>query len=77
MSNTIFQGGRKKLEQRRDREAPTRLAQMRCSLLCQQRQVVKLTSELLYSWSLLRTNNTAINLQMFTSVCCSRSFATC
>jgi len=41
---------------------PTRIAQVRCSLLCLQRQVAKLAREL-YSWSLLRNNNTAINLQ--------------
>jgi len=79
MSNTFFQGRRKKnlegaspilvtgLGQSRDREAPTRLAQVRSSLLCLQGQVAKLASRLLCSWSLLRNNNTAINLQMFTS----------
>jgi len=42
-----------------------------------QRQVAKLASGLLYSWSLLRNNNTAINLQMFTSSCGSSRFVTC
>jgi len=32
-----------------------------------QRQVAKLASGLLHSWSLFRNNTTAINLQMFTS----------
>jgi len=56
---------------------PTRLVQVRSSLLCLQRQVAKLASRLLYSWSLLRTNNTAINLQMFTSSYGTRRFAAC
>jgi len=47
------------------------------TLLCLQKQVAKLTSGLLYSWSLLRNNNTAINLQMFTSSYGSRRFAAC
>jgi len=38
-----------------------------CLRLCLQRQVAKLASGLLYCWSLLRNNNTAINLQTFTS----------
>jgi len=53
---------------------PTRLAQVRSSILCLQRQVAKLASGLLYSWSLLRNSNTAINLQMFTSSYGSRRF---
>jgi len=36
--------------------------------------LAKLASGLLYSWSLLRNNNTAINLQMFTSRYGSRLF---
>jgi len=32
-------------------------------------QVTKLASGFLYSWSLLRNNNTAVNLQMFNSSC--------
>ena len=35
---------------------------------------MKLARGLLYSWSLLRNNNTAINLQMFTSSYGSRRF---
>jgi len=57
-------------------KTPTGLEQLRGSLLCPQRQVVKLASGLLYSWSLLRNNNTAINLQMFISSDGSRRFAT-
>ena len=53
---------------------PTRLAQVRSSLLCLQMQVAKLASGLLYSGSLLRNNNTAKNLQMFTSSYGSRRF---
>jgi len=56
---------------------PTRLPQLRTSLLCQQRQVAKLASRLLYSWSLLRNNNMAINRQMFTSSYGSRRFTAC
>jgi len=37
----------------------------------------KLASVLLYSWSLLRNNNMAINLQMFTSSYGNRRFAAC
>ena len=44
-----------------------RLTQVRRSILCQQRQVAKFVRRLFYFWSLLRNNNTAINLQMFTS----------
>jgi len=55
----------------------TRLAQVCSSLLCQQRQVAKLASGLLYSWSLLRNNNTVIHLEMFTSSYGSRRFAAC
>jgi len=50
------------------------LAQVRSSLLCLQRQVAKLASGLLCSWSLLRNNNTALNLQMFTLSYGSRRF---
>jgi len=57
--------------------SPTRLAQVRSSLLCMQRRVAKPANGLLYSWSLLRNNNTAINLQMFTSSYGSRRFAAC
>jgi len=39
--------------------------------------LANLASGLLYSWSLLRNNNTAINLQMFTSSYSSRCFAAC
>jgi len=46
-----------------------------CPILCLQRQFAKLASGLLYSWSLLRNNNTAINLQMLTSSYSSRRFA--
>jgi len=42
-----------------------------------QRQIAKLASGLLYSWSLWRSNNTAINLQMFSSSYGSRGFAAC
>jgi len=56
---------------------PTRLAQVRGSLLYLQRRVAKLASELLYSWSVLRNNNTAVNFQMFTSSYRSRRFAAC
>jgi len=38
-----------------------------CPLLCLQRQVAKRASELIYCWSLLRSNTTAINLQTCTS----------
>jgi len=41
-----------------------------------QRQIAKLASRLLYSWSLLRNNNTAINLEMFTLSYGSSSGAT-
>jgi len=60
--------------QSRDREAPNMLsatthAVLSCPLICLrlQRQVAKLANGLLYSRSLLRNNNTAIILQMFTS----------
>ena len=42
-----------------------------------QRQVAKLASGLLYSRSLLRNNNMAVNLQMFTLSYSSRRFAAC
>ena len=42
-----------------------------------QRQIAKLASGLLYSWSLLRNNNTVINLSMFSSSYGSRRFAAC
>ena len=42
-----------------------------------QRQVGKLASGLLYSWSLSRNNNTAINLEMFISSYGSRRFSAC
>ena len=92
MSNTFFQGAEKnfggdspphalpwsrawgKVVTARTR---TRLAQLRSSLLCLQRQVAKLTSGLFYSWSLLRNNNTAINLQMFTLSHSSLRFTAC
>jgi len=35
-------------------------------VLCLQKQIAKLVSGLLYSWSLLCNNNRAINLRMFT-----------
>jgi len=37
--------------------------------------IAKHVSRLLFYWSLLRNNNTAINLQMFTSSYGSRRFA--
>jgi len=42
-----------------------------------ERQVAKLASGLLYSWSLLRNNKTAINLQIFTSSYGSKRFTAC
>ena len=57
--------------------SPTRLAQVRSSLFCLQRPAEKLASGLLYSWSILHNNNTAIHLQMFTSSNGSRRFAAC
>ena len=53
---------------------PRHVTQVRSSLLCLRRQVAKLASGMLYSWSLLRNNNTAIYLQMFTSSYGSRRF---
>jgi len=55
----------------------TCLAQVHSSLLFLQKQVAKLASRLLYSWSLLRNNNTAVNLQKFTPSYGSRRFAAC
>ena len=46
-------------------------------ILCLQRQFAKLVSRLLYSWSFLRNNNTAINLQMLTSSYGSVRFVAC
>ena len=46
-------------------------------LLWLPRQVAKLASGLFYGWSLLRNNNTAINLQTFTSSYCGRRFSAC
>jgi len=79
MSNTFFQGGEKNFRGLRPTwlrawgkvvtaRPPTHLAQVRSSLLCLQRQVAKLASAQLYSWTLLRNYNTAINLKKFTSV---------
>jgi len=51
------------------------LAQLRSSFLGQQKQVATRVSGLLYSWSLLRNSNTAINLHKFTSSYGSRRFA--
>ena len=65
------------LGQSRDRDAPTRLAQGRSSFLCLQRQVRKLASGSLKSWSLLCNNNMAINLEIFTSCYGSSRFSAC
>jgi len=46
-------------------------------LLCLQRQVAKLTSELFYYWSLLRNNNMVKNLRRCTSSHGSMRFAAC
>jgi len=46
-------------------------------ILCLQRQVAELTSELLYCQSLSRNNNMVINLETFTSSYGSRRFAEC
>jgi len=48
-----------------------------CPLLCVQRQFAEPASGLFYCWSLLRNNNTAINLHMFTSSYGSRRFSAC
>jgi len=60
---------------------PKRLAQVQSShlfhALLLQRQYAKLDSGLLCSWSLLLNNNTAINVQMFTSSHGSRRIAAC
>ena len=50
------------------------LAVHSCSLLCLQRRVAKVASELFYCWSLLRNNNMATNLQRITLYCGSRRF---
>jgi len=49
------------------RNAKRNCAVRSCPILCLQRQVPKLASGLLYSWSLLSDNTKAINLQIFTS----------
>jgi len=46
-------------------------------LLWLPRQVAKLSSGLFYGWSLLLSNNKAINFQSFTSSYCSRRFSAC
>jgi len=48
-----------------------------CPLLCLHKQVAKLASGLIYCWFSLRNNNTAVNLQTFTSSYCSRRFSAC
>jgi len=50
-------------------------AHVTCPFLCLQRQVAKLVNGLYYYWSLLRNNNTVINVQMLTSSCGSRCFS--
>ena len=42
-----------------------------------QREILKVASGLLYSWSLWPNSNTAINLQVFSSSYGSRRFAAC
>jgi len=42
-----------------------------------QKEVGKLASGLFYCWCLFHNNNTALNLQTFTSSCSSRRFSAC
>jgi len=77
MSNTFFHGGEKSWGKVVTARPPTRLVQVRSLHLCPQRQVAKLASGLMYSWSLFRNNNTAMNLQMFASSYSGRRFAAC
>jgi len=89
LSNTFVQGGEKNFvgglcpswlrawEKVVTAMPPKRLAHVRSSFLCLQRQIAKPASGLLHSWSLLHNNNTATNLQMFTSNNGSRRFSAC
>jgi len=85
MSNTFFQGSEKNftrptpgtvLRQSRDRNAPDTLSASVRSLWLL-KQDAEHARRLLYYWSSLRNNNTAVKLQMFTSRYGGRRFGAC